>query len=426
MLADPRDTAFIENIMKKFKELKIRIQVWWENAGESVRYLVMGTGGALALVLVVGLGYAGISFLRGRGFEFVNPLASRKSPEELRGVDRPFKQKEGTEPAPIHGALYTEEQAKLFMNRSPLAIVVNNHAEARPQFGLSKADLIYEVVAEGGITRLIAFFHAEDVDKVGPVRSARVYFLDWAAEFNAWFAHWGGAYMNAEDKANQNNPSYEFTCHPQSDSYAKINRINLPSLDQNWLGTTAYWRDKSRGVAGEHTGYTSTFKLWEEAPNKYPGWEGFRKFEQWEFKDDNPAQTPTAAQISFNFWDGPQFAVRWEYIPEENRYLRYQGGELQVDAGADSDPLKAKNVILQFTEERAVGDKKSHLDYQTIGSGAARIFLDGREIEGTWKKDAIRERTEFYDQQGKEIKLNRGQIWIEVVPTRNMDRVEIS
>ncbi len=407
--------------MNKFEELKIRIQVWWENATETHRYLVIGLGGALGLAIIL---YAGFSFFQGRGYKLINPLDSDKSSGE--GVPRPFAEGERTEPAPINGVLYTEEEANLFMNRRPLAVMINNHPDARPQFGLSKADLVYEAVAEGGITRLLALFHAQDVDKIGPVRSARVYYEDWAAEFNSWYAHWGGAYMDADDKANQNNPNYDFTCHPEADSYAKINRINLPSLDQMWLGTAAYWRDDGRGVASEHTGYTSTFKLWQEAPRKYPGWEGYDKFEQWEFKDDNPAQTPTATQISFNFWDIPSFAVRWKYVPEENNYQRYQGGELQVDAGADSSPLVAKNVILQFMRETSFNDQKKHLNYETIGSGDAQIFLDGREVKGTWEKKEIRKRTKFYDQQGNEVDFNRGQIWIEVVPASNIENVEIS
>ncbi|MEA2020268.1 MAG: DUF3048 domain-containing protein [Patescibacteria group bacterium] len=410
--------------MSKIKEFKIRVQVWWENLGENARYLVMGLGGALGLVVVAAVLYAGVSFLRGQGYKFISPLDSRKSSEE--DVHRPFAEGDRTEPAPINGVLYTKAAADIFMNRRPLAIMINNHPDARPQFGLSKADLIYEAVAEGGITRLLAFFHAWDVDKIGPVRSARVYYEDWAAEFNSWYAHWGGAYMDADDKANQNNLNYDFTCHPQADSYAKINRINLPSLDQMWLGTTAYWRDNGRGVASEHTGYTSTLKLWQEAPNRYPGWEGYEKFEQWEFKDDNPAQAPTASQVEFNFWDIPSFAVRWEYIPEENAYRRYQGGELQVDAGTDNAPLTAKNIILQFTRETSFNDQKKHLNYETVGSGNARVFLDGREIQATWEKGAIRERTKFYDEQGNELEFNRGQIWVEVVPMRNMGNVKVS
>ncbi len=427
--------------MSKIQEFKIRVRVWWENAEGGMRALALGILGVVVLLALAGGVYGAFSYLQLGSGKLKSPLVTGE--ESLEDVVRPSEEGDRTEPSPINGVLYTEEEANLFMNRRPLAIMINNHVDARPQYGLSKADLVYEAVAEGGITRFLAFFHAWDVNKIGPVRSARVYYLDWAAEFNSWYAHWGGAYMDADDKANQNNPNYDFTCDPAADSYAKINRINLPSLDQMWLGQTAYWRENNRGVATEHTGYTSTMKLWKEAPNKYPGWEGFDEFEAWKFKEENPisdevsgggpAQAPSASSgqapasiIVLNFWDVPSFEVKWEYVPEENVYKRYQGGEVQVDAGADNIPLKAKNIILQVTKETSFNDQKKHLNYETVGTGDAFIFLDGKKIEGTWKKPEIRERTKFYDSAGNEIKFNRGQIWIEIVPAQNRENVEIS
>ena len=425
--------------MDKIRELKIRIQVWWANLSRRSRIAII-SGGAVFGLLILGLiGYAAFSYLRWNSGKMAIPWVE-EGKEELEKIYRPQGEGPRTEPSPINGVLYTKEEAGLFMNRRPLAIMINNHTDARPQFGLSKADLIYEAVAEGGITRFLALFHAWDCEKVGPVRSARIYYEDWAAEFNAWYAHWGGAYMDAGDKANQSNLSYAFTCNPEADAYAKINRINLPSLDQMWLGNTAYWRDRSRGVATEHTGYTSTKKLWEEAPNRYPGWEGFVEFDQWEFNPpeagEQPAQAPletesltgqapTGSTISFNFWETAGFEVKWEYDSESNGYKRYQGGELQVDAGADNTPLLAKNVILQFTKEDSFGDKKHHLKYETIGTGSAKVFRDGEATDATWKKGDVRKRTRFYDSVGREIKFNRGQIWIEIVPERNKEAVVI-
>ncbi len=431
--------------MSKIQEFKIRVRVWWENAEGGMRALVAGVLGVVVLLVLAGGVYSAFSYFQLGSGKLKSPLAIDKEEEELEDVVRPRGEGERSVPSPVNGVLYTEKEAELFMNRRPLAIMVNNHVDARPQFGLSKADLVYEAVAEGGITRFLALFHAWDVNKIGPVRSARIYYEDWAAEFNAWYSHWGGAYMDADDKANQNNPNYDFTCDPAADAYAKINRINLPSLDQMWLGQTAYWRENNRGVATEHTGYTSTMKLWKEAPNKYPGWEGFKEFKTWKFKEEDPisdfdeasggepAQAPSASSgqapastAVFNFWDVPSFEVKWEYMPEENVYKRYQGGQIQVDAGAENVPLVAKNVILQFTKETSFNDQKNHLNYETVGTGDAFIFLDGRKVEGTWKKPEIRERTKFYDATGNEIKFNRGQIWIQIVPAQKKENVEIS
>lgn len=403
---------------------KIRLLVWWENASLRKR---RGAVAGLALVglLVLGVfGYGVFSYFKWNSSKMAIPWVG--GGKESTSTVRPSSEGPRTEPSPINGVFYTKEEAEVFRSRRPLAIMINNHTDARPQFGLSKADLVYEAVAEGGITRFLALFHASNVEKIGPVRSARVYYEDWAAEFNAWYAHWGGAYMDAGDKANQNNPNYPFTCNPEADSYAKINRINLPSLDQMWLGNTAYWRDNSRGVAAEHTGYTSTVKLWAEAPNKYPGWEGLVEFDQWEFKDEDPAQAPTGQIVSFNFWETAGFEVRWEYDVESNSYKRFQGGELQVDAGADNTPIRAKNVILQFVREDSFGDKKHHLRYETIGKGTAKIFRDGEVIDATWEKGDIYKRTKFSDSTGQPIQFNRGPIWVEVVPARNADSVQVS
>jgi len=379
--------------------------------------VVLAAAGGFFLLLFLGtIAYAAVSYLRWNRDEGVRRYRSTKSLEVKVGEPKDVE-------SPINGVLYTKSQAEIFMKRRPLAIMVNNHVQARPQFGLSEADLIYEAVAEGGITRFLALFHANDVDKIGPVRSARVYYEDWAAEFNAFYAHWGGAYMDDDDKAHQDDPDYQFTCHPEADAYAKINRIGLPSLDQMWLGTTAYWRENSRGVAMEHTGFTSTQKLYNEAPNRYPeeGWQKFEPFGTWIFKDDLPeADRPEAGSFEFSFWEGyPDYDVRWEYDPKTNEYIRYQGGKKQIDAGNNRE-LRAKNVIVQFTDQGFFGDKKNHLKYKTIGTGKAKVFLDGRVIDAEWHKGAIRERTRFFDATtGEEIQFNRGQIWIEVVPSGN-------
>ena len=380
--------------------------------------IVIAVGGSLVLLGVVSvMAYAVSSYLRWN-------RDSGKRYKSTRDVNVEVGELVDVE-GPINGVLYTKSQAEIFMNRRPLAIMVNNHVDARPQFGLSEADLIYEAVAEGGITRFLAFYHAQDAEKVGPVRSARIYYEDWAAEFNAWYAHWGGAYMDDNDKANQNNLDYPFTCHPEADSYVKMNQIGLPSLDQMWLGNTAYWRDNARGVASEHTGFTSTQKLLNEATSRYPeeGWQNFEPFQTWLFKDDSPLQGDLGGgpeSFGIYFWEGyADYDVSWEYDPKTNEYVRYQGGEKQIDA-ANNQELRAKNVIVQFTDQSFFGDKKGHLKYETVGTGKAQIFLDGKVIEAEWVKPAIRERTRYFEVATEnEIEFNRGQIWVEIVPTGN-------
>jgi len=321
--------------------------------------------------------------------------------------------------SPINGAYHTKEEYDVFANRRPLAIMVNNHIDARPQYGLTAADIVFEAVAEGGITRLMPIFHSTDTDKVGPVRSARVHFIDLAAEFYSWYAHWGGAYAPTLADGTKD---YSET-NPKADAYQHINDVGLASLDQQWLGDTAYYRDTSRDVALEHTGYTSTSALWKEAPNRYPeeGWTKYIKFRTWKFKDDAPpSNRGFVTDITFNFWEDPNFEVVWKYNKDTNLYTRYQGGEKFTDAGNQKD-ITAKDVIVQFTVETSAEDKKNHLLYDIVGSGNAKIFMDGKVINATWSKSDIRERTIYYNENVEELEFNRGQIWVEIVPTKSAD-----
>mgnify|MGYP001054567755 CR=1 FL=1 len=399
----------VENESKKrfvfLRNLKARF-----NALPKNRKIALVAGGSLVLLIILGtLSYATYSYLKWNRDSDFKRYRSTKDIQVDVGEPKDVE-------SPINGVLYTKSQAEIFMARRPLAIMINNHVDARPQFGLTEADLIYEAVAEGGITRFLALYHTQDTEKVGPVRSARVYYQDWAAEFNAWYAHWGGAVMTDDDRAHQETLDYQFTCHPEADSYTKINQIGLPSLDQMWLGNTAYWRDNSRAVSSEHTGFTSTQKLLNEAPARYPeeGWQNFEPFQTWLFKEDlKKADRPDTGSLEIYFWEGyKDYDVRWEYNPATNEYMRYQGGEKQE--------VRAKNVIIQFTDQSFFGDKKGHLKYETVGVGKAKVFLDGRVIDAKWQKPTIRGRTRYFeDTTGEEIKFNRGQTWIEIVPTGN-------
>ena len=408
----PKEGVGKKSRFQFLKKLKTRFASLPKN-----KKIAVAVGGGLALLtILIVLGYATYSYLKWNRDSGFRRYRSTKDLTVEVGEPKDVE-------SPINGVLYTKSQAEIFMARRPLAIMINNHVDARPQFGLSEADLIYEAVAEGGITRLLAFYHAQDTEKVGPVRSARIYYEDWAAEFNAWYAHWGSSVMTDDDRAHKDDLDYEFTCHPDADSYAKINRIGLPSLDQMWLGNTAYWRDSARGVSAEHTGFTSTQRLLNEAPNRYPeeGWQNFEPFQTWLFKDDPPeADRPEGSSFEIYFWEGyGGYDVRWEYDLSANEYIRYQGGEKQVDAANDQE-VRAKNIIVQFTDQSFFGDKKGHLKYETVGVGKAKVFLDGEVIDAEWQKPTIRGRTRYFDTAtSEEIKFNRGQIWIEIVPTGN-------
>ena len=171
-----------------------------------------------------------------------------------------------TEACPLNGELFTKTESRVWETRRPLAIMIENHTEARPQSGVSSADVVYEAVAEGGITRFLALFYCDAIDRdttVGPVRSARTYYLDWASEYgeNPLYVHVGGA--NVPGPAN---------ALGQIQEYGWGGR-NGNDLNQFSIGFPTFWRDYERlgrTVATEHTMYSTTEKLWAEAKKR--GW----------------------------------------------------------------------------------------------------------------------------------------------------------
>lgn len=308
------------------------------------------------------------------------------------------------QPHPISGVFYSEEAAEDWSERRPLAVMIDNHALARPsQFGLQKADVIYEAVAEGGITRFLAVFHSQRVGKLGPVRSSRVYYIDWALEFPAYYAHIGGA--STPGPANIN---------------AYIAAHNVLNLNQFRLGTSTFTFGGNVLFRGgsilSRIYYTSTGKLWQAGESLYPGTNKLPEFAQWSFKADRPyAKRPKTQDFSFNFWYLSDYAVKWHYDRETNAYFRRQGGKSHLDK-ATKEQLSAKNVALVYTVERSAGDGTSHRLFTTTGQGNAVVYRDGQKVLATWKRPSLSSRMRFFERgTNKEIKFNRGLTWVEIL-----------
>lgn len=369
--------------------------------------------GGLGLYLFsTGVSYATFNFLRTPPkIEIVSPLPEEGVRIELTGPK--------TEACPLMGKKYTKQEREIWEKRRPLSVMIENHAESRPQSGLSRADIVYEAVAEGGITRFLAIYYCDTAafdTLLGPIRSARTYFLDWTMEYDASFVHVGGA-----------------TCHadvdPRARALCQINEYGIRSIDQigRWGSYPYFWRDYEKlghPVATEHTMHSTTEKLWEVAEKAgytAEGEEGISwldNFKLWRFKEDDK-EKGEVRKIEFNFWEGYQeYKVVWEYDQEKNEYRRVNGGEAHLDFNT-KDQLTARVVIVQKTKEIGPVDEYKHLLYQTTGSGELLVFQDGKVTLGKWVKKDKASRTIFYDQQGREIELNRGKIWIEIVPARN-------
>jgi hypothetical protein len=329
-----------------------------------------------------------------------------------------------TEECPLNGAYYSVGERKIWEQRRPLGVMIENHKDSRPQSGLSKADIIYEVVAEGGITRFLAIYYCDAAASdtlLGPIRSARTYYLDWISEYDGLYVHVGGAGCDA-------------SVDPRARALCQIDEYGIKDINQmGRFGSYPYfWRDYDklgRPVATEHTMHSTTEKLWEIG--KKMGWEFKDKegtpwnknFTPWKFKQDDE-EKGKLGNIQIDFWRGfKDYQVRWEYDPTKNQYKRFNGGKPHIDFN-NKEQLTAKVVIVQEVQEIGPIDAHKHLLYKTIGSGKLLVFQDGKVIKGKWVKEDRVSRTLFYDSQGKEVKFNRGKIWVEIVP--DLDNVVYS
>ena len=324
-----------------------------------------------------------------------------------------------TESCLMNGTLYSKQQKDWWEKHRPLGIMIENHQEARPQSGLSSADVIYEAVAEGGITRFLSIFYCQNAEEVGPIRSARTYFLDFVSEYGAspLYAHVGGA--------NQDGPA-DALSQIEDYGWTEVNDMNQFSI-----GFPTFWRDYDRlghPAATEHTMYSTTEKLLQfaatsrglkvEDKNGIPWTKGFVPYS---FKEDaSVSQRPTSQTIHLEFWTtNSAYAVDWVYEPIANIYKRNNGGVAHVDRNT-SKQLTTKNIVVLRMVETNANDgyeNNLHLLYKTKGSGKASIFMDGKQIMGTWRKDSRTARTLLFDSAGSAIKFDRGTIWFEILPT---------
>jgi len=372
-------------------------------------------GGLILYLVSAVISYAGFRYLN-QSDEITSPISPIAETKSGFRVDLSAPK---TEKCPLNGGMFTKDERKIWEQRRPLTVMIENHQDSRPQSGLSSADIVYEAVAEGGITRFLAVFYcgaAVQEVTVGPVRSARTYFLDFASEYGDYplYAHVGGANLPGPADA-----------LGQIADYGWLKKKN--DLNQFSIGFPVFWRDYERighPVATEHTMYSTTDKLWEVAHKRgldaqdSEGNRWDKNFISWKFKEEAPLEKRgEASKIEFDFWQGQKdYSVMWEYDKQANIYRRFNGGAPHKDLN-NNQQLVAKVVIIQFMEEKGPIDEIKHMLYKTTGKGRAIVFQDGQVVQANWEKANRQVRTKFTDNKGKEVELNGGQIWIEILPT---------
>jgi hypothetical protein len=383
---------------------------------------------------------SGISYY---AFNQFIPTNTTKSETKTSATPSPAKKPIGvltfsgpkTEVCPVNGELFTKEEKDLWSKRRPLLVMIENHADSRPQSGLSNADIVYEAVAEGGITRFMAVFYcnvlkgASNKYDVGPVRSARTYFLDLASEYSDYplYTHVGGANCSAAVPGGPCTTNSKALAIEQIQSYGWDNKGTWSDLNEFSLSYKICRREPDRTgktVDTEHTMYCSTNELWKMAEDRgltnqtlinKTNWD--KNYRSWSFKEkDQPNSAPAPSAVSFGFWSGyADYAVTWKYNQSTNSYVRQNGSQPHIDFNT-GEVLTTKNVVIQFVKETRSVDTHGHNLYGIIGQGSGLVFLNGTKTEVTWSKATRAGRTIFKDKAGQEIKFVPGQVWIEILP----------
>ncbi|MDQ3127334.1 MAG: DUF3048 domain-containing protein, partial [Chloroflexota bacterium] len=292
-------------------------------------------------------------------------------------------------PAPLTGRLVTPAVAA----RHPIAVMVDDHGAARPQSGFSTASVVWQAPAEGGIARYMLVFQESIPGDVGPVRSARSYYIAWAAELRALYAHAGGS------------PQALVTLRARGNGQLVYNADEF-----RWAGT---FRRVAFNVA-PHNLYTTGKQLRALAATR--GAADGPITSAWVFGPDAPiASRPVGGRIQVAYLAN---AIRYDYHRLSNTYLRSVTGEkAQIDRSTKRR-VAPKNVVVMLVRFGPLNDgsNKKRLEADVIGSGTAWVSTNGVTVKGTWRKASLTGPTRFFDAAARPITLTVGQTFIQVMP----------
>jgi len=279
-------------------------------------------------------------------------------------------------------------------NPQVIVAMIDNHFDARPQSGMSEAKVVYEVPVEGNITRYMVIFEEnQTVDLVGPIRSARPYYLDFANEYGeVLYLHVGGS----------------------PEALKELKTAKHFDINEFYFGNS-FWRDRERDAP--HNVYTSSTN-WQEIIEKRE-YQNEEDWQGWKF-DENLSATNTEKIKQINIAYSNYYEVSWRFNEFTNRFDYLHGGELYEDVNENN--LSVENVLIQFVQTEIL-DNYGRLDIKTVSSGDARVLRGGEMIRGTWEKEDKNSRTRFFDSEENEVSLIPGKTWVQVVST--MNKVEV-
>ena len=287
----------------------------------------------------------------------------------------------------------SEKKIKIFNGEDrPIAVMIDNHNQAWPQAGLNKAYLVYEIIVEGGETRLMAVFKGVNVDKIGPVRSSRHYFLDYAMENDAIYAHYGWSPMAESD----------------------IKSYNINNLNGITESTSTFWRVKDKSAP--HNAVTSTEALLKAAKAK-----GYKttstKKSVLNYTTDDVTLEDGQGATSVTIPHSNLQTVKYVYDEENQVYKRYARNKAQTDWDTGNS-ITTKNIIITMCDNYTLDDSenKGRQGLKNIGTFNGYYITNGKAIKIKCIKEARNTQTKYEDLQGNEIKVNDGNTFVQICP----------
>ncbi len=364
--------------------------------------------------LIIGI----VAFLGGAGCLAYALLAPEKILNDLTFPTLPSKTAETDK---VYSDLTGEELSDASLKNSPVYCIQtpNGLDGARPQTGLKDAGVVFEAIAEGGITRFAAIYQNPTNAIIGPIRSLRIYYLDWDVPFDCTIIHAGGSQeaVNAVNSYKHISEDYNYMYRGEYGYHLWNNLFTTPDLLSN-IGGSSNVKGFSR--------------VTPETANKNRIDSQATKLDITAASDsDTSALNPSVSTIRLSFGSGDNFSPVYQYNSETNTYDRYYayGGSHDVYM-CPSENLNGKDpqdycytsqvspsVVVAMIVDEHLSSDGVHEAITTIGSNTVYIFQNGEVIKGKWSKASRDEQIRFYDESGAEISLNPGQTWISAIPT---------